>query len=184
MTIIGALYRAGGPADITGRIADRLLASISVRDFQCENVMLKSRPVRPEAPYTRAAKATADSLRCLSGHLRYQMRSRRRSIPISASTRRKDFACRSAIRRVSVGLSLADRDFPASNFKEFAGYAKGQSGQAQCRYGHAVLGSVSYIGCLLLQRKAISIKPTHWCRSAAPGPCTERHARRPDRLRM
>ena len=49
------------------------------------------------------------------------------------------------------------KDFPANNLKEFVAYAKSNTGKLNV--GHAGLGSVSYIGCLLLNA-AIGIKPT------------------------
>jgi len=48
------------------------------------------------------------------------------------------------------------KDFPADNLKEFVAYAK--ANEAKLNVGHAGLGSVSYIGCLLLH-SAIGIKP-------------------------
>jgi tripartite-type tricarboxylate transporter receptor subunit TctC len=49
------------------------------------------------------------------------------------------------------------KDFPANNLKEFAAYAKANEGKLNM--GHAGVGSVSYVGCLLLN-SAIGIKPT------------------------
>ena len=55
------------------------------------------------------------------------------------------------------------KDFPANNLKEFVAYAK--ANESKLNMAHAGVGSVSYIGCLLLN-SAIGIKPT-WCRSPA-----------------
>jgi tripartite-type tricarboxylate transporter receptor subunit TctC len=49
------------------------------------------------------------------------------------------------------------KDFPASNLKEFIAYAK--ANESKVNMGHAGVGSVSYVGCLLLNA-AIGIKPT------------------------
>jgi tripartite-type tricarboxylate transporter receptor subunit TctC len=49
------------------------------------------------------------------------------------------------------------KDFPANNLKEFAAYAK--ANESKLNMAHAGVGSVSYIGCLLLN-SAIGIKPT------------------------
>jgi tripartite-type tricarboxylate transporter receptor subunit TctC len=54
-------------------------------------------------------------------------------------------------------LLVVRKDFPANNLKEFIAYAK--SNPDKLNVGHAGLGSVSYIGCLLLHA-AIGIKPT------------------------
>ena len=52
---------------------------------------------------------------------------------------------------------MVRKDFPANNLKEFVAYAK--ANPDKLNVGHAGLGSVSYIGCLLLHA-AIGIKPT------------------------
>jgi len=54
-------------------------------------------------------------------------------------------------------LLVVRKEFPANNLKEFIAYAK--SNASKLNVGHAGLGSVSYIGCLLLNA-AIGIKPT------------------------
>src|SRR5882762_11852918 len=53
-------------------------------------------------------------------------------------------------------LLVVRKDFPANNLKEFIAYTK--SNASKLNVGHAGLGSVSYIGCLLLNT-AIGIKP-------------------------
>ena len=54
-------------------------------------------------------------------------------------------------------LLAVRKDFPANNLREFVAYAK--ANPEKLNVGHAGLGSVSYIGCLLLHA-AIGIKPT------------------------
>jgi tripartite-type tricarboxylate transporter receptor subunit TctC len=54
-------------------------------------------------------------------------------------------------------MLVVRKDFPANNLKEFVAYAKANA--SKLNVGHAGLGSVSYIGCLLLNA-AIGIKPT------------------------
>ena len=54
-------------------------------------------------------------------------------------------------------LLAVRKDFPANSLKEFAVYAKAHEGKVNM--GHAGVGSVSYVGCLLLN-SAIGIKPT------------------------
>ena len=54
-------------------------------------------------------------------------------------------------------LSTVRKDFPANNLKEFIAYAK--ANESKLNMAHAGVGSVSYIGCLLLN-SAIGIKPT------------------------
>jgi tripartite-type tricarboxylate transporter receptor subunit TctC len=54
-------------------------------------------------------------------------------------------------------LLAVRKDIPANNLKEFIAYAK--ANEKKLNMGHAGIGSVSYIGCLLLN-SAIGIKPT------------------------
>jgi tripartite-type tricarboxylate transporter receptor subunit TctC len=54
-------------------------------------------------------------------------------------------------------LLTVRKDFPANNLKEFIAYAK--ANESKLNMGHAGVGSVSYVGCLLLN-SAIGIKPT------------------------
>ena len=54
-------------------------------------------------------------------------------------------------------LLVVRKEFPANNLKEFVAYAK--ANPSKLNVGHAGFGSVSYIGCLLLNA-AIGIKPT------------------------
>jgi tripartite-type tricarboxylate transporter receptor subunit TctC len=54
-------------------------------------------------------------------------------------------------------LLAVRKDIPANNLKEFVAYAK--ANESRLNMGHAGVGSVSYIGCLLLN-SAIGIKPT------------------------
>src|SRR5262249_43445847 len=53
-------------------------------------------------------------------------------------------------------LLAVRKDFPANNLKEFIAYAK--ANESKLNMGHAGVGSVSYVGCLLLN-SAIGIKP-------------------------
>ena len=57
------------------------------------------------------------------------------------------------------------KDFPANNLKEFAAYAK--ANESKLNMAHAGVGSVSYIGCLLLNC-ADRHQADAWCRSPAP----------------
>ena len=54
-------------------------------------------------------------------------------------------------------LLTVRKDIPANNLKEFIAYAK--ANESKLNMGHAGVGSVSYVGCVLLN-SAIGIKPT------------------------
>jgi tripartite-type tricarboxylate transporter receptor subunit TctC len=103
----------------------------------------------------RAARAPADGYTILSGHLGTNALAPA-FYPNLGYDPQKDFA--------PIGLTteypellVVRKDFPANNLKEFVAYAK--SNPDKLNVGHAGLGSVSYIGCLLLHA-AIGIKPT------------------------
>ena len=103
----------------------------------------------------RAARAAADGYTILSGHLGTNALAPA-FYPNLGYDPQKDFE--------PIGLTaeypellVVRKDFPANNFKEFVAYAK--SNADKLNVGHAGLGSVSYIGCLLLNA-AIGIKPT------------------------
>jgi tripartite-type tricarboxylate transporter receptor subunit TctC len=144
-------FAAGGPADITGRIVADIFSRHLGQKFLVENVV----GAGGTTGAMRAAKANADGYTLLSGHLGTNALAPA-FYPNLGYDPQKDFA--------PIGLSaeypevlVARRDFPANNFKEFVAYAKANADKLNV--GHAGLGSVSYIGCLLLH-SAIGIKPT------------------------
>src|SRR3954463_11442973 len=144
-------FTAGGPADITGRIVADIFSRHLGQKFLVENAV----GAGGTTGALRAAKAPADGYTLLSGHLGTNALAPA-FYPNLGYDPQKDFA--------PIGLSaeypevLAVRkDFPASNFKEFIAYAK--ANPDKLNVGHAGLGSVSYVGCLLLH-SALGIKPT------------------------
>ena len=144
-------FAAGGPADITGRIVADIFSRHLGQKFVVENVVGAGGTIGA----LRAARATADGYTLLSGHLGTNALAPAFYANLGYDPQ-KDFA--------PIGLSaeypellVVRKDFPANDFKEFVAYAK--SNTSKLNVGHAGLGSVSYIGCLLLN-SAIGIKPT------------------------
>ncbi len=144
-------FAAGGPADITGRIVADIFNRHLGQKFVVENVGGAGGTIGA----LRAARAAPDGYTILSGHLGTNALASA-FYPNLGYDPQKDFA--------PVGLSaeypellVVRKDFPANNLKEFVAYAK--SNASKLNVGHAGLGSVSYIGCLLLNT-AIGIKPT------------------------
>lgn len=144
-------FAAGGPADITGRIVADIFSRYLGQKFVVENVV----GAGGTTGAIRAARAPADGYTILSGHLGTNALAPA-FYPNLVYDPQKDFE--------PVGLTaeypevLAVRkEFPANNLKEFVAYAK--ANPEKLNVGHAGLGSVSYIGCLLLH-SAIGIKPT------------------------
>src|SRR3954452_14093774 len=144
-------FAAGGPADITGRIVADIFSRYLGQKFVVENVV----GAGGTTGALRAARAAADGYTILSGHLGTNALAPA-FYPNLAYDPQKDFE--------PIGLTaeypevlVVRKDFPANNLKEFVAYAKSNTGKLNV--GHAGLGSVSYIGCLLLNA-AIGIKPT------------------------
>src|SRR3982074_38077 len=143
-------FAAGGPADITGRIVADIFTRHLRQKFVVENVVGAGGTRGAVAP----ARAPADGYPILSGHMGTNALASA-FYPNLGYDPQKDFE--------PIGLSaeypellVVRKDFPANNLKEFVAYAK--SNPDKLHVGNAGLGSVSYIGCLLLHA-AIGIKP-------------------------
>jgi tripartite-type tricarboxylate transporter receptor subunit TctC len=144
-------FAAGGPADITGRIVADILSRHLGQRVVVENVGGAGGTIGA----LRAARAAPDGYTILSGHLGTNALVPA-FYPDLGYDPQKDFE--------PVGLTaeypellVVRKDFPANNLKEFVAYTKANA--SKLNVGHAGLGSVSYIGCLLLDA-AIGIKPT------------------------
>jgi tripartite-type tricarboxylate transporter receptor subunit TctC len=144
-------FAAGGPADITARIVADIFNRHLGQKFVVENVGGAGGTIGT----LRAARAAADGYTILSGHLGTNVLAPA-FYPGLGYDPQQDFA--------PVGLAaeypellVVRKDFPANNLNEFVAYAKANADKL--KVGHAGLGSVSYIGCLLLN-SAIGIKPT------------------------
>jgi tripartite-type tricarboxylate transporter receptor subunit TctC len=143
-------FAAGGPADITARIVADIFNRHLGQRFVVENVGGAGGTIGT----LRAARAAADGYTILSGHLGTNVLAAA-FYPNLGYDPQKDFE--------PVGLTtefpellVVRKNFPANNLKEFVAYAK--ANPEKLNVGHAGLGSVSYIGCLLLN-SAIGIKP-------------------------
>jgi tripartite-type tricarboxylate transporter receptor subunit TctC len=143
-------FAAGGPADITARLVADIFSRYLGQKFVVENVV----GAGGTTGAIRAARAPADGYTILSGHLGTNALAPA-FYPSLGYDPLKDFA--------PVGLTaeypellVARKDFPANDLREFIAYAK--ANPDKLNVGHAGLGSVSYIGCLLLH-SAIGIKP-------------------------
>src|SRR5882757_7740165 len=143
-------FAAGGPADITGRIVADIFSRYLGQKFVVENVGGAGGTIGA----LRAARAPADGYTILSGHVGTNALAAA-FYPNLGYDPLRDFE--------PIGISaeypellVVRKDFPANNLKEFVAYAK--ANEAKLNVGHAGLGSVSYIGCLLLH-SAIGIKP-------------------------
>jgi tripartite-type tricarboxylate transporter receptor subunit TctC len=144
-------FAAGGPADIVARIVADIFSRHLGQKFVVENAV----GAGGTTGTLRAARAAADGYTILSGHLGTNALAPA-FYPNLGYDPQKDFE--------PIGLTtefpellVVRKDFPANDLKEFVAYAK--ANPDKLNVGHAGLGSVSYIGCLLLHA-AIGIKPT------------------------
>jgi tripartite-type tricarboxylate transporter receptor subunit TctC len=144
-------FAAGGPADVTGRIVADILSRHLGQNAIVENVGGAGGTIGTQ----RAARANPDGYTLISGHMGTNALAPV-FYPNLGYDPEKDFEPVGLIARQPELLAVR-KDIPASNLKEFAAYAK--ANEAKLNMGHAGIGSVSYIGCLLLN-SAIGIKPT------------------------
>jgi tripartite-type tricarboxylate transporter receptor subunit TctC len=144
-------FAAGGPADITGRIVADIFSRHLGQQFVVENVG----GAGGTTGTTRAARATPDGYTLISGHLGTNAVAQV-FYPNLGYDAEKDFEMVGLIAEQPELLTVR-KDFPASNLQEFAAYAR--ANESKLNMGHAGVGSVSYVGCLLLN-STIGIKPT------------------------
>jgi tripartite-type tricarboxylate transporter receptor subunit TctC len=144
-------FAAGGPADVTGRILADILSRHLGGSFVVENVGGAGGTVGS----LRAARARPDGYTIISGHMGTHAAAPM-FYPNLGYDPEKDFEPIGVIDEQPELLAVR-KDFPADNLKEFVAYAKANEGKLNM--GHAGVGSVSYVGCLLLN-SAIGIKPT------------------------
>ena len=144
-------FAAGGPADITGRIVADIFSRHLGQQFIVENVVGAGDTLGA----LRAARATADGYTIISGHMGTHAAAPV-FYPNLGYDPEKDFEPIGLIAEQPELLAVR-KDFPANNLKEFVAYAK--ANESKINMGHAGVGSVSYVGCLLLNA-AIGIKPT------------------------
>ncbi len=144
-------FAAGGPADISGRIVADIFSRHLGQSFVVENVGGAGGTVGS----LRAARARADGYTLISGHMGTHAAAPM-FYPNLGYDPEKDFEPVGVI-AVQPELLAVRKDFPANNLKEFAAYARAH--EKKLNMGHAGVGSVSYLGCLLLN-SAIGIHPT------------------------
>ena len=144
-------FAAGGPADITGRIVAEIFSRHLGQQFVVENVGGAGGTLGS----LRAAKAAPDGYTIISGHMGTHAAAPF-FYPNLGYDPEKDFEPIGLIAEQPELLAVR-KDIPANNLKEFVAWAK--ANESKLNMGHAGVGSVSYVGCLLLNA-AIGIKPT------------------------
>jgi tripartite-type tricarboxylate transporter receptor subunit TctC len=144
-------FAAGGPADIFGRIAADIFSRHLGQSFVVENVGGAGGTVGT----LKAARAKPDGYTLVAGHMGTNAAAPM-FYPNLGYDPEKDFAP-IGITGTQAELLVVRKDIPANNLKEFAAWAK--KNEKKLNMGHAGVGSVSYLGCLLLN-SAIGIHPT------------------------
>ena len=144
-------FAAGGPADITARIVADQFARALGQQFLVENVA----GAGGTTGTTRAARANPDGYTLALGHM---------GTHAAAVALYPNLAYKPDVDFEPVGLIAEQpellavrKDLPPDTLKDFVAYAK--ANESKLNMGHAGVGSVSYVGCLLLN-SAIGIKPT------------------------
>jgi tripartite-type tricarboxylate transporter receptor subunit TctC len=144
-------FAVGGPADITGRIVADIFSRRLGRSVVVENINGAGGTIGA----MRAARANPDGYTILFGHMSTNALAPA-FYPDLKYDPQKDFE--------PVGLAaeypellVVRKDLPVKNLPEFVAYAKANANKLNV--GHAGVGSISYIGCLLLN-SAMGIKPT------------------------
>jgi tripartite-type tricarboxylate transporter receptor subunit TctC len=144
-------FAAGGPADITGRIVAEQLSRSLGQQFVVENVA----GAGGTTGTVRAARANPDGYTLALGHM---------GTHAAAVALYPNLAYRPELDFEPIGLVaeqpellVVRKDLPPTTLQEFTDYAK--TNESKLNMAHAGVGSVSHVGCLLLNA-AIGIKPT------------------------
>src|SRR3569832_2508738 len=144
-------FAVGGPADITGRNVADIFSRRLGRSVVVENINGAGGTIGA----LRASRANPDGYTILFGHMSTNALAPA-FYPDLKYDPQKDFE--------PVGLAaeypellVVRKDLPAKNLPEFVAYAKANVNKLNV--GHAGVGSISYIGCQLLN-SAMGIKPT------------------------
>jgi tripartite-type tricarboxylate transporter receptor subunit TctC len=143
-------FATGGPTDVVGRIVADIFTRHLGQRFVVENIG----GAGGTTGALLVARARADGYTLVLGHM---------GTHAAAPALYDDLGYDPAKDFEPIGLIVEQpelltvrRDFPANNLKEFAAYAK--ANESKINAGHAGVGSVSYIGCVLLN-SAIGIRP-------------------------
>jgi putative tricarboxylic transport membrane protein len=143
-------FATGGPTDVVGRIVADIFTRHLGEKFIVENIG----GAGGTTGATRVARARADGYTLVIGHMGTHAAAPALYHSLGYDPE-KDFEPIGLIVEQPQLLTVR-RDFPANSLKEFAAYAK--ANESKINAGHAGVGSVSYIGCVLLN-SAIGIRP-------------------------
>jgi tripartite-type tricarboxylate transporter receptor subunit TctC len=144
-------FPAGGPADIVGRVVADQFARRLGGTFLVENIGGAGGTVGT----TRAARAPADGYTIIIGHMGTHAAAPA-LYPNLAYNPVTDFAPIGLVAELPEVL-VTRQGLPPNNLQEFIAYAK--ANESKLNMAHAGVGSVSYVGCMLLN-SLIGVHPT------------------------
>jgi putative tricarboxylic transport membrane protein len=144
-------FAAGGPSDVTARIVAEQMARRLGQQFVIENVNGAGGTLGA----LRAARAAPDGYTLVLGHMGTHAASVA-LYPNLAYDPATDFAPIGLVDETPEVL-VTRKDLPPDTLKQFVEYAK--TNEARLNMAHSGVGSISYVGCVLLN-SAIGIKPT------------------------
>ena len=144
-------FAAGGPSDVTARIVAEQMARRLGQQFVIENVNGAGGTLGA----IRAARAAPDGYTLVLGHMGTHAASVA-LYPNLAYDPATDFASIGLVDETPEVL-VTRKDLPPDTLKQFVEYAK--TNEARLNMAHSGVGSISYVGCVLLN-SAIGIKPT------------------------
>lgn len=144
-------FAAGGPADITGRVVADIFSRSLGPHFVVENVA----GAGGTTGAARGARAAPDGYTLTLGHMGTHAAAPA-IYPNLAYKPDTDFEPIGLVAEQPEVL-VVRKSLPPTTLREFATYAK--ANEASLNMAHAGIGSVSHVGCLLLNA-AIGIKPS------------------------
>jgi tripartite-type tricarboxylate transporter receptor subunit TctC len=144
-------FAAGGATDVSARLVAEHMSRTLGQQIVVQNVVGAGGTIGS----TRAMRAEADGYTILIGHVGTHAV----AVPLYANLAYKpesDFEPIGLVSEFPI-LIVARKDFPAANLKEFVAYVKKNA--ERLNVGHAGVGSVFFITCLLLD-SLLNVKPT------------------------
>jgi tripartite-type tricarboxylate transporter receptor subunit TctC len=144
-------FAAGGPSDVTARIVAEQMARRLGQQFVIENVNGAGGTLGA----IRAARAAPDGYTLVLGHMGTHAASVA-LYPNLAYDPATDFAPIGLVDETPEVL-VTHKDLPPNTLREFVAYAK--ANESKLNMAHSGVGSISYVGCVLLN-SAIGIRPT------------------------
>ena len=144
-------FAAGGPSDVTARIVADQLGKRLGQQFVIENVNGAGGTLGA----IRAARAAPDGYTLVMGHMGTHAAAVA-LYPNLAYDPATDFAPIGLVDETPEVL-VTRKDLPPNTLQEFAAYAR--TNEQKLNMAHSGVGSISYVGCTLLNA-AIGIRPT------------------------